>query len=125
MTKTMKIIISSVVIIAIGLISGIVYRYEKQLAVHQEMVEIVKENKSLVTADLKDEDLTQKITEINLDFETIEPNPMGGITVNGYINGNRKLIFYAGFDKSNGKEAKIFSTGTDISANLNRFLKAK
>ncbi|KRL61406.1 DUF1310 family protein [Latilactobacillus fuchuensis] len=86
----MKIIISSVVIIAILLGGGLVYAHEKQAAFHQEMVKTVKENKSVIfnyiKRDYKKNGNNRKISVIEIDYSKIDHNPMGGINVVAYVN---------------------------------------
>ncbi|KRL61405.1 hypothetical protein FC69_GL000810 [Latilactobacillus fuchuensis DSM 14340 = JCM 11249] len=82
----MKIIISSVAILVIALGGGVVYRHEKQLAVHQEMVKIVKENKSVIEEYVRLKDDNHKIQRVVIDYQSIQHSPMGGISLTGYVN---------------------------------------
>lgn len=84
----MKIIISSVVIIAIILGGGLFYMHEKQAAFHQEMVEIVKENKTVIEKYVRIKDDTHEIKSVVIDYQSIKHSPMGGISLTGYVNNN-------------------------------------
>ncbi|MHC5216617.1 DUF1310 family protein [Enterococcus sp. LJL128] len=88
----------------IGLVSLIIiglgvkwYMDEKQF--QDEMIKVVKENKSLVEASLDRRDKLSKINTVEFDYSTVKHNPMGGIMVKGYINNDEDLSFSAGFRK--------------------------
>ncbi|KRL61408.1 DUF1310 family protein [Latilactobacillus fuchuensis] len=108
MTKTMKIIISSVVLIAIGLGGGLVYAHEKQAVFHQEMVKTVKENKSVIfnyiKRDYREGNNQRAVKDIEIDYSKIEHNPMGGINVVAYVNHDTKNKDYSlTLDKNQNK----------------------
>ena len=106
----MKIIISSVVIIAILLGGGLFYMHEKQAAFHQEMVDIVKSKEAtnifengIRKLDFKAFTKEGIIQNYSVDYSTIEHNPMGGINVTLYINHDKGLYIFFTLDKDNGK----------------------
>ncbi|KRL61407.1 DUF1310 family protein [Latilactobacillus fuchuensis] len=126
MTKTMKIIIGSVVLIAIGLGGGLFYRHEKQVAMQQEMIEIVRSKEATDIFEygiqkLDSQAFTKEsiIQNYSVDESTIEHNPLGGINVTLFINHDKDLYIFFILDKDNGK---LTDNGGGNSANLEKLL---
>lgn len=125
----MKIIISSVVIIAIILGGGLVYMHEKQEAFHQEMVDIVKSKEAtnifedgILKLDSKAFTKEGIIQNYSVDYSTIEHNPMGGIDGTLYINNQKKLYVRFTLNSNNDDELDKDSGISGYSAQLDKLL---
>ncbi|MEX2805510.1 DUF1310 family protein [Streptococcus sp. H31] len=83
----------------------------KEQIEHKQMVEIVKSEdvKKIIEDDLKEmsaEALTDKgvIKSYQIDDDSIQHNPMGGIEFEVYLNSDKSLVVYYGLEKDmNGK----------------------
>lgn len=113
--------ITLLIILAIG---GKIYMDKKSF--NDEMLDIVHIHKSIVEKELRDEDPLNRIKKIDIDDSTIKHNPMGGIMFEGFVNGQRELLFTTGFRKynmsENGEYSDVQSTGVDITADLADYL---
>ncbi|WP_244056633.1 DUF1310 family protein [Ligilactobacillus pabuli] len=123
MKRKTKIVLLSVVItiaLIVSLIGGGKY-YMNQRAEHQheEMVAYVKQYQRVIENDLRESDKNHFIKSITINYNTIKHNPMGGIDVTGYVNGDKKLVFHSGIDKYiiENKE-KIETDGVGITSKL-------
>ncbi|MBL3717207.1 DUF1310 family protein [Lactococcus muris] len=105
---SMGILLAAILLIILG-IGGKLYMDKKQF--HNEMIRVVKSNqaKNVLDKGLKNLDskaLTPEgvIKSYEIDYKSIEHNPMGGINGKLYINNNKNLYvtFILGID-SEGK----------------------
>ena len=101
---------------------------KNHLDFQNEMVQIVhsKEVEKLIEEELKELDpnaLTPKgkIRSYEIDDETIEHNPMGGIMFEVIINGDRKITGSMGLWKSS-EDGPIESVGMDRSVGLQELM---
>lgn len=111
-------------VIVVGLLIWIGSKVKDHLEFQQEMVRIVhsKEVKELIVHDLKQEDpdaFTEKgkIQSYEIDDETIEHNPMGGIMFEVIINGDKEITGSMGLWKRS-EDGPIESVGMDSSVGL-------
>ena len=102
---------------------------KNHLDFQNEMVRIVhsQEVKKLIVDDLKQEDpdaFTEngKIQSYEIDDETIEHNPMGGIMFDVTINGDKEITGSVGLWKTS-KNGPIESVGMDASEGLQKLMK--
>ena len=103
-------------------------KVKDHLEFQQEIVRIVhsQEVKELIVDDLKQEDPAAftakgKIQSYEIDDETIEHNPMGGIMFEVIINGNKKITGSMGLWKSS-EDGPIESVGMDTSVGLQELM---
>ena len=115
-------------VIVVGLLIWVGSKVKDHLEFQQEVVRIVhsKEVKELIVHDLKQEDpdaFTEKgkIQSYEIDDETIEHNPMGGIMFEVIINGDRKITGSMGLWKSS-EDGPIESVGMDRSVGLQELM---
>ena len=115
-------------VIVVGLLIWVGSKVKDHLDFQQEMIRIVhsEEVKELIVHDLKQEDpdaFTEKgkIQSYEIDDETIEHNPMGGIMFEVIINGDRKITGSMGLWKSS-EDGPIESVGMDRSVGLQELM---
>ena len=115
-------------VLVVGVLIWIGLKVKDHLEFQQEMVRIVhsKEVKELIVYDLKQKDpdaFTEKgkIQSYEIDDETIEHNPMGGIMFEVIINGDRKITGSMGLWKSS-EDGPIESVGMDRSVGLQELM---
>ena len=103
-------------------------KVKDHLEFQQEMVRIVhsKEVKELIVHDLKQKDpdaFTEKgkIQSYEIDDETIEHNPMGGIMFEVIINGDKEITGSMGLWKRS-EDGPIESVGMDSSVGLQELM---
>ena len=115
-------------VIVVGLLIWVGSKVKDHLEFQQEMVRIVHSNevKELIVYDLKQKDLEAftdqgKIQSYEIDDETIEHNPMGGIMFEVIINGNKKITGSMGLWKSS-EDGPIESVGMDTSVGLQELM---
>ena len=84
-------------LLAGGITLGVHMHQEQQ---HQEMVAFVKENRQLI------DDYFPR-AKVTIDYDSLMQNPMGGIIVKGYLNGDKKLSFGTDFYYSSSGEVAI------------------
>ena len=115
-------------VIVVGLLIWVGSKVKDHLDFQQKMIRIVhsKEVKELIVHDLKQEDPdafteTGKIQSYEIDDETIEHNPMGGIMFEVIINGNKKITGSMGLWKSS-EDGPIESVGMDTSVGLQELM---
>lgn len=101
-------------IIALIGIGGKIYMDKKYEAQQQAAIEVVKENENLIKDNVHHDDKYKRVNSITIDYDTVKINPMGGIMVDGYVNDNKKLIFYAMLEVRE-KTGKLGSTGISTS----------
>lgn len=116
-------IVIAIVIIGIG-----VKHKMDQDKLQKEMIEIVKseEAKKVFEEGLKDLDpkaFTKEgiIKNYKIDYDSVTHNPMGGIDVTLYANGNRKLYVFFTLDKD--KKDNLVDDGGGNSKELEELLK--
>ena len=116
-------------VIVVGLLIWVGSKVKDHLEFQQEMVRIVhsKEVKELIVHDLKQEDPdafteTGKIQSYEINDETIEHNPMGGIMFDVVINGDKEIIGSMGLWKTS-EDGPIESVGMDASKGLQKLMK--
>ena len=116
-------------VIVVGLLIWIGSKVKDHLEFQQEMVRIVhsQEVKRLIVHDLKLKDpsaLTAKgkIQTYEIDDETIEHNPMGGIMFDVTINEDEDIIGSVGLWKTSS-DGPIESVGMDASDGLQKLMK--
>ena len=114
--------------IVVGLLIWIGSKVKDHLEFQQEMVRIVhsKEVKELIVHDLKQEDpdaFTEKgkIQSYEIDDETIEHNPMGGIMFRIIINGDKVITENFGLRKYS-EDGPIEQVGVSRSVELQKLL---
>ena len=115
-------------VIVVGLLIWIGSKVKDHLEFQQEMVRIVhsQEVKKLIVDDLKQEDpaaFTEKgkIQSYEIDDETIEHNPMGGIMFEVIINGDKKITGSMGLRKRS-EDGPIRSVGMATSVGLQELM---
>ena len=115
-------------VIVVGLLIWIGSKVKDHLEFQQEMVRIVhsKEVRELIVHDLKQEDpdaFTEKgkIQSYEIDDETIEHNPMGGIMFRIIINGDKEITGSMGLRKRS-ENGPIESVGMDSSVGLQELM---
>ncbi len=115
-------------VIVVGLLIWIGSKVKDHLEFQQEMVRIVhsKEVKELIVHDLKQEDpdaFTEKgkIQSYEIDDETIEHNPMGGIMFEVIINGDKKITGSMGLRKRS-EDGPIRSVGLGTSVGFQELM---
>ena len=108
----------------LGLVVWIGLKVKDYLEFQQEMVRIVhsQEVKKLIVDDLKQKDSaafteTGKIQSYEIDDETIEHNPMGGIMFEVILNGNKEITGSMGL-RIYSEDGPIESVGMDESEGL-------
>ena len=114
--------------IVVGILIWVGSKVKDHLEFQQEMVRIVhsKEVKELIVYDLKQKDpdaFTEKgkIQSYEIDDETIEHNPMGGIMFEVIINGNKEITGSMGLRKSS-EDGPIRSVGMSESTELQNLI---
>ena len=118
-------------VIVVGLLIWVGSKVKDHLEFQQEMVRIVhsKEVKELIVHDLKQEDPdafteTGKIQSYEIDDETIEHNPMGGIMFRIIINGDKEITGSMGLRKRS-EDGPIRSVGMSTSVGFQNLLEKK
>ena len=118
-------------VIVVGLLIWIGSKVKDHLEFQQEMVRIVhsKEVKELIVHDLKQEDPdafteTGKIQSYEIDDETIEHNPMGGIMFRIIINGDKEITENFGLRKDS-ENAPIEQVGVSRSVEFQYLVEKK
>ena len=116
-------------VIVVGILIWVGSKVKEHLEFQQEMIRIVhsKEVKELIVHDLKQKDpdaFTEKgkIQSYEIDDETIEHNPMGGIMFDVTINGDKEITGSVGLWKTS-KNGPIESVGMDASDGLQKLMK--
>ena len=114
--------------IVVGILIWVGSKVKDHLEFQQEMVRIVhsKEVKELIVYDLKQKDPDAftdqgKIRSYEIDDETIEHNPMGGIMFEVIINGDKKITGSMGLWKRS-EDGPIESVGMDTSVGLQELM---
>ena len=104
-------------LLVVGLLIWVGSKVKDHLDFQQKMIRIVhsKEVRELIVHDLKQEDPdafteTGKIQSYEIDDETIEHNPMGGIMFRIIINGDKEITENFGLRKDS-KDAPIEQVG--------------
>ena len=112
----------------LGLVVWIGLKVKDYLEFQQEMVRIVhsQEVKKLIVDDLKQEDpdaFTEngKIQSYEIDDETIEHNPMGGIMFKVIINGDKEITGSMGLRKRS-EDGPIRSVGMSTSVGFQELM---
>ena len=115
-------------VIVVGLLVWIGSKVKEHLEFQEEMVRIVhsQEVKELIVYDLKQEDpaaFTEKgkIQTYEIDDETIEHNPMGGIMFEVIINGDKKITGSMGLRKRS-EDGPIRSVGMSTSVGFQKLM---
>jgi len=92
-------IVAVIVVITGGIRGGKYYMDKKEEQQHAEMVAYVKKYHKVIENSLRESDKNNFIEKITIDYNSVKHNPMGGIDVEGHVNGNKALYFNAGIDK--------------------------
>ena len=115
-------------VIVVGLLIWIGSKVKDHLEFQQEMVRIVHSNevKELTVYGLKQKDPDAftdqgKIQSYEINDETIEHNPMGGIMFEVIINGDKKITGSMGLWKRS-EDSPIESVGMDTSVGLQELM---
>ena len=115
-------------VLLLGILIWVGLLVKNHLEFQHEMVQIVhsKEVEKIIEAELKELDpnaLTPKgkIQSYEINDETIEHNPMGGIMFEVIINGNKKITGSMGLWKSS-EDGPIESVGMDTSVGLQELM---
>jgi hypothetical protein len=122
--KSMIILISILAVIGITVGGWSMYQYQKK----QEMIAIATsdEAKNVYENHMKANDpkaLTEDgiIKSYDIDTETLEYNPMGGLMVRIYFNNDKELDFHFGLIKDNSGNYESY--GYTVSPKLSSMLK--
>ena len=114
--------------IVVGLLIWVGSKVKDHLEFQQEMVRIVHSNevKELIVYDLKQKDPEAftdqgKIQSYEIDDETIEHNPMGGIMFEVIINGNKEITGSMGLRKRS-EDGPIRSVGMSTSVGFQELM---
>ncbi|WEV56436.1 DUF1310 family protein [Ligilactobacillus acidipiscis] len=127
MKKKTKVILWSIAL-AVVLIGGLIgggkyYMDRREEQQQEEMVAYVKKYHEVIEDDLKQSDKNNFIKSITIDYSSVKRNPMGGIDVNGYVNGDKKLVFHSGIDKYTvGNKERVETNGVGITSKLAELL---
>ena len=115
-------------LLVVGLLIWVGSKVKDHLDFQQKMIRIVhsKEVKELIVHDLKQEDpeaFTEKgkIQSYEIDDETIEHNPMGGIMFEVILNGNKEITGSMGLRKYS-EDGPIESVGMNASEGLQELM---
>lgn len=115
-------------VIVVGLLIWVGSKVKDHLEFQQEMVRIVHSNevKELIVYDLKQKDPEAftdqgKIQSYEIDDETIEHNPMGGIMFRIIINGDKEITENFGLRKYS-EDGPIEQVGVSRSVELRKLL---
>lgn len=120
--KYIKIIGVVVVIMAIIVTGfGVKHKMDQQ-KLQDEMVKVVKDNEHLIEDDLKSQDKYHKIKSVSFNYDSIKKSPVGGVIVDGYVNGKKDLTFVSGLQKYDGS---IETDGTAPRTSLHEYLEKK
>ena len=118
-------------VIVVGLLIWVGSKVKDQLEFQQEMVRIVHSNevKELIVYDLKQKDPEAftdqgKIQSYEIDDETIEHNPMGGIMFRIIINGDKEITENFGLRKDS-ENAPIEQVGVSRSVEFQYLVEKK
>ena len=118
-------------LLVVGILIWVGSKVKDHLEFQQEMVRIVhsKEVKELIVHDLKQKDpdaFTEKgkIQSYEIDDETIEHNPMGGIMFRIIINGDKEITGSMGLRKRS-EDGPIRSVGMSTSVGFQNLLEKK
>ena len=124
--KNRRRLVFSAIVVGILIWGG--SKVKDHLEFQQEMVRIVHSNevKELIVYDLKQKDPDAftdqgKIQSYEIDDETIEHNPMGGIMFEVIINGDKKITGSMGLWKRS-EDGPIESVGMDTSVGLQELM---
>ena len=115
-------------VIVVGLLIWVGSKVKDHLEFQQEMIRIVYSNevKELIVYDLKQKDPDAftdqgKIRSYEIDDETIEHNPMGGIMFEVIINGDKKITGSMGLRKRS-EDGPIRSVGMGTSVGFQELM---
>ena len=118
-------------VIVVGLLIWVGSKVKDHLEFQQEMVRIVHSNevKGLIVYDLKQKDPEAftdqgKIQSYEIDDETIEHNPMGGIMFRIIINGEKEITENFGLRKYS-EDGPIEQVGVSRSVGFQNLLEKK
>ena len=118
-------------VIVVGLLIWVGSKVKDHLEFQQEMVRIVHSNevKELIVYDLKQKDPEAftdqgKIQSYEIDDETIEHNPMGGIMFRIIINGDKEITENFGLRKYS-EDGPIEQVGVSRSVGFQNLLEKK
>ena len=118
-------------VIVVGLLIWVGSKVKDHLEFQQEMVRIVHSNevKKLIVYDLKQKDPEAftdqgKIQSYEIDDETIEHNPMGGIMFRIIINGDKEITENFGLRKDS-ENAPIEQVGVSRSVEFQYLVEKK
>ena len=118
-------------VIVVGLLIWVGSKVKDHLEFQQEMVRIVHSNevKELIVYDLKQKDPEAftdqgKIQSYEIDDETIEHNPMGGIMFRIIINGEKEITENFGLRKYS-EDGPIEQVGVSRSVGFQNLLEKK
>ncbi|QHF54383.1 MULTISPECIES: DUF1310 family protein [Streptococcus] len=118
-------ILSSLTII-IGI--GVAYKMNQEKQLREEMIKIVEseEAKKLFEEELRYLDsqaLTGqgKIHSYEVDYDSFNKNPMGGFSINLYINQDKDMRYTIGINRDN-RTKELYNYGGGISSKLQELL---
>lgn len=121
----------SVALLVALVLGGITLKYIwNQEQLEKKMVKIVKskEAKKVFEEGIKNIELKALTEEgvihnYKIDYDSVKHNPMGGINVTVYVNGDRKLYIFFILDKD--EKGKLEGDGGGFSAKLYKLLEKK
>ncbi len=69
-----------------------------------EMIKIAKAHQKEMDEEVRYGDKDHHIKTITYEWDTVKHNPMGGFSLQGYVNGDKDLDFGIAFDSNDGGE---------------------
>ncbi|BDR59433.1 hypothetical protein XA3_18740 [Xylocopilactobacillus apicola] len=91
---------------------------QKDREFHEEMVKEVKKNEKSIEELVRNRDDNKVVKTVTIDYDSIEHNPMGGIMVRCYVNGDKSLRFSVTISKDYIEDKREYSFSGGISSKL-------
>ncbi|WP_317635234.1 DUF1310 family protein [Xylocopilactobacillus apicola] len=113
-----------VVIVVIGLMvrGAINMKKESDRKFQEEMVKEVKKNEKRIERFVRSSDENKVVKTITIDYDSIEHNPMGGVMVDGYVNGDKELSFGVIISNNYVGDKREYNISGGISSKLDDFM---
>ncbi|BDR59434.1 DUF1310 family protein [Xylocopilactobacillus apicola] len=110
------IIMLSIAIVLVGI--GVKKKVQKDREFHEEMVKEVKKNEKSIEEFIRTDDKNKVVKTVTIDYDSIEHNPMGGIMVRCYVNGDKSLRFSVTISNYYIEDKREYSFSGGISSKL-------
>ncbi|BDR59441.1 hypothetical protein XA3_18820 [Xylocopilactobacillus apicola] len=88
----------------------------------EEMVKEVKKNEKRIERFVRSSDENKVVKTITIDYDSIEHNPMGGVMVDGYVNGDKELSFGVIISNNYVGDKREYNISGGISSKLDDFM---